>query len=120
MVFVKHEISENQPCTQIFYAMFVRGYAKDSIIYTIDGFILLINKTEESKVNNPELRCLVVAIFSSIVWFIIFIVISDNHRCDLIIGPADSGLFLAMLIAVLINIWKVKILNKSAKNDLLK
>jgi hypothetical protein len=32
MVFVKHEISKNQPCEQIFYAMFVRGYAKDSNI----------------------------------------------------------------------------------------
>jgi len=38
MVFVKHEISENQPCTQIFYAMFVRGYAKDSSNQSADYF----------------------------------------------------------------------------------
>jgi hypothetical protein len=82
------------------------------IIFSIDGLILLIKKIMKREVNNSELYCLIGAILLFILWIIICKNYSNNGTCDTITGPADTGLFLAMLVSAIINFWKVKTLSK--------
>lgn len=77
------------------------------IIYTIDGLMLLIYKITKAEVNNSELICLVGSVLIIIFWLFILGTYSNNGSCDVIIGPAETGLFLAMLASTIINFWKI-------------
>lgn len=79
-------------------------------VFSIDGLILLIKKLQKSGVNNSELYCLGVGFILLLMWIKIVANYSNNGTCDVIIGPADTGLILAMFIAVVINIWKVSVI----------
>lgn len=83
------------------------------VVFSIDGLILLIKKIQKTDVNNSELYCLGVAFILFIIWFVILGNYSNNGTCDSIIGPADTGLFLAMGIAVIINFWKVNVIKNN-------
>ncbi|ESU22614.1 hypothetical protein FEDK69T_18700 [Flavobacterium enshiense DK69] len=82
------------------------------IIFSIDGLILLIKKNRKKEVNNSELQCLSGSVLMLIFWVLILKKYINNGTCDIIIGPADTGLFLAMLASTIINFWKLKTLKK--------
>lgn len=82
------------------------------IIYSIGGLIILIKKLMKRDVNQSEFRCLVGTISLFFLWFFIYVTYSRNGKCDTIIGPADTGLFLAMLTSVFINLWKLLSITK--------
>lgn len=86
------------------------------VIFSIDNLIILIKKMIKREVNNSELFCLIGAIIMFILWILVVGKYSGNGTCDLIIGPADTGLFLAMLIISIINLWKVKSIKKIDNN----
>lgn len=86
------------------------------VVFSIDNLILLIKKMIKREVNNSELFCLSGAIIMFVLWILIVRKYSGNETCDRIIGPADTGLFLAMLISAIINLWKVVSLKKIDNN----
>ena len=85
------------------------------IIFIIDSIILLVKKFRKKEVNSSELKSLKRAVLIFIFWLFILIINSNNGSCDIIIGPADTGLCLAMLAITIINYWKLKSL-KIMKN----
>ncbi len=87
------------------------------VIYLLDGIVLLTKKTFKKNVNNSELKFLIIPILILVLWFLVSARYSRNGKCDWIIGPADTGLCLAMLFSVLINYWKLQILKKNKFNE---
>jgi hypothetical protein len=83
------------------------------VIYFLDGIVLLIKKIFKRRVNNSELKFLVILILILFLWVVVTARYSNNGKCDWIIGPADTGFCIAMLFSVLINYWKLQILTKN-------
>ena len=88
------------------------------IIFSIDNLILLTKKIMKKEVNDSELYCFIGAIVMFILWLLIIGQYNRNGTCDRIIGPADTGLFLAVLITAIINFWKVIIIKIDNKNKI--
>jgi hypothetical protein len=82
------------------------------VIYLFDALILLIRKMARLEVEMSELVCFGKGVLLFVCWVGLNACFLNNGRCDLIIGPADSGLCLAMGISILINYCKVQILRK--------
>jgi hypothetical protein len=82
------------------------------VIYLFDALILLIRKMARLEVEMSELVCFGKGVLLFLCWVCLNACFFNNGRCDLIIGPADSGLCLAMGISILINYWKIQILRK--------
>ena len=80
------------------------------VIYLFDALILLLRKMARLEVDMSELVCFGKGVLLFLCWVGLNACFLNNGRCDLIIGPADSGLCLAMGISILINYWKVQIL----------
>ena len=88
------------------------------IIFSIDNLKLLTKKIMKKEVRNSELYCFLGSIIMIVSWFSIIDKYNDNGTCDRIIGPADTGLFLAVLITAIINFWKVIIIKIDNKNKI--
>lgn len=82
----------------------------ETVIYLFDALILLIRRIAKLELAKSEFVCFGKGILLFVFWVFLNICFSDNGRCDLIIGPADSGLCLAMAISILTNYWKLKVL----------
>jgi len=82
------------------------------LIYLFDALILLIRKMARLEVEMSELACFGKGVLLFVCWVGLNVYFFNNGRCDIIMGPADSGLCLAMGISILINYWKVQILRK--------
>ena len=82
------------------------------VVFSIDNIVLLIKKVLKKKLNNLELYCLIGAFIMLCIWIFLRRHYSNNGSCDLIIGPGDTGLFLAMLVATIINIWKLRVMKE--------
>ena len=80
------------------------------VVFAIDNIVLLIKKILKKEVNNSELYCLIGAFIMFFIWILLNRHYSNNGSCDLIIGPGDTGLFLAMLVTTFINIWKIRVI----------
>ena len=80
------------------------------VVFAIDNIVLLIKKILKKELNNSELYCLIGAFIMFFIWVLLNRYYSNNGSCDLIIGPGDTGLFLAMLVTTIINIWKIRVI----------
>lgn len=87
------------------------------VIYLMDGIVLLTKKIFKREVNNSELKFILILILILLFWMVVVARYSKNGKCDWIIGPADSGLCLAMLFSVLINYRKLQIVKKNNFNE---
>ena len=90
----------------------------DFVVYLIDGIILLTKKVFKKTVNNSELKNFASLFLILLLWLLILRLNSNNGKCDVIIGPADTGLCLAMLLSVVVNYWKFQILKKARSEEL--
>ena len=83
------------------------------VVYLVDVFVFVIRKIFKFQVSKSEWKCFVTAFLLGVIWLFLNAFLKKNGNCDLIMGPADSGLCLAMIISVLINYWKLKLLENS-------
>jgi hypothetical protein len=81
-------------------------------VYLVDIFVFVIKRIFKFQVVKSEWKCFVLALLLGVSWLFLNAFLSENGNCDLIMGPADSGLCLAMGISILINYWKIQILRK--------
>lgn len=85
------------------------------LAYFFDSFRIIIRKIQNKKIENKELMCFGVAFLSGLIWTFIVIRLNGNGNCDILIGPADSGMTIALIVASGINFWKLKIIEQKSK-----
>ena len=83
--------------------------------YSVDIFRLIIRNIKTHKIENNELICFGVAFLSGLIWISIVIKLRWNGHCDILIGPADTGITIALIVASAINFWKLKIIEQKSK-----
>ncbi len=83
--------------------------------YFFDSFRLIIRKIKKQKIENKELICYGVAFLFGLIWTFIVIRLNGNGHCDILIGPADTGMTIALIVASVINFWKLKIIEQKRK-----
>ena len=83
--------------------------------YFFDSFRLIIRKIKKQKIENKELICYGLALLFGLIWTFIVIRLNGNGHCDILIGPADTGMTIALIVASVINFWKLKIIEQKSK-----
>ena len=78
------------------------------LVYFFGIVKLIIWKLRKKDLNKVDIICNIKGVLLFIIWLITLGIYSKNGQCDVIIGPADSGFFLAMIASILFNYWKIK------------
>ena len=80
--------------------------------YTFDFLRRIIKGVKTKFLKNQEVKCYLSALGFWILWLLVVLIYSVNGNCDMLIGPAESGLGIALLISIGVNFWKLKIIEQ--------
>ncbi len=83
------------------------------IIVTIDSIILVKRRIRESDIKNLTLKWVLLVTLVGVLNLFFFNLVDLPGRCDRIIGPADTGLFLSMISIFIVSISRLIILNRA-------
>ena len=78
------------------------------IVHSLDFIIRLYRRFFNNEKQLIHFKVFAFAIISGIVWILLLLAFEDNGQCDILIGPADTGISMALLVASIINYLKLK------------
>jgi hypothetical protein len=80
------------------------------IIYSADFIKDIFKRLLNKRTNSIHLKIYGAAFISGLLWFFLLLKYISDGKCNLLMGPSDSGMTIALFIASAINYWKVKII----------
>jgi hypothetical protein len=90
--------------------LFMSALPVQVLIYLVDLLWIIVQALKKKVVNPREFGVFGAAVQLTFGWVFLLICFYSNGQYDLIIGPADTGLILALVIAGAISYWKSSLL----------
>ena len=77
------------------------------IIFSIDFLKYILKRFSNKPTDSIHLIIYFFALFLGFLWLVLFLINIGSGGCNILFGPRDSGLTLALIIAAAINYWKI-------------
>ena len=77
------------------------------IIFSIDFLKYILKRFSNKPTDSIHLIIYFFALFLGFLWLVLFLINIGSGGCNILFGPRNSGLTLALIIAAAINYWKI-------------
>ena len=77
------------------------------IIFSFDFFLDIFKRLSKRPTDSIHLIIYFLALLLGFLWILFVLIHYSDGECSILIGPSDSGLTIALIIAAAINYWKI-------------
>ena len=77
------------------------------IIFSIDFLKYILKRFSNKPTDSIHLIIYFFALFLGFLWLVLFLINIESRGCNILFGPINSGLTIALIIAAAINYWKI-------------